>query len=110
RQRLRDRPGVDRRGLRDRRVQPVDRSRPRLPGNGRGDAGGCPHREAHVSTTRSPETSESIDYSRKWLVMAAVVAGILLATIDSSIVNIAIPTMVLDLVTTFHSHPTQSYA
>lgn len=55
-----------------------------------------------MSTTRSPETSESIDYSRKWLVMAAVVAGILLATIDSSIVNIAFPTLVQDLGTTFN--------
>ncbi|HEX6947474.1 MAG TPA: MFS transporter [Acidimicrobiia bacterium] len=55
-----------------------------------------------MSTTRSPETGEAVDYSRKWLVMTAVVAGILLATIDSSIVNIAFPTLVQDLDTTFN--------
>lgn len=43
-----------------------------------------------------------VDYDRKWLVMAAVVAGILLATIDGSIVNIAFPTLVDSLDTTFN--------
>jgi len=38
--------------------------------------------------------STQIDYSRKWYVMAAVSMGTLLATIDSSIVNVALPTMV----------------
>ncbi len=35
-----------------------------------------------------------IDYSRKWRVMAAVAMGVFLATIDTSIVNVALPTLV----------------
>ncbi|TLN28593.1 MFS transporter, partial [bacterium] len=35
-----------------------------------------------------------IDYSKKWYVMAAVAMGVFLATIDGSIVNIALPTLV----------------
>lgn len=41
------------------------------------------------------------DYSRKWYVMAAVAMGIFLATIDGSIVNIALPTLVTELNTSF---------
>jgi EmrB/QacA subfamily drug resistance transporter len=37
---------------------------------------------------------QSIDYSRKWYVMAAVAMGIFLSTIDGSIVNVALPTLV----------------
>ncbi len=36
---------------------------------------------------------DSIDYSRKWYVMAAVAMGVFLATIDGSIVNVALPTL-----------------
>ncbi len=36
----------------------------------------------------------SIDYRKKWYVMAAVAMGVFLATIDGSIVNIALPTLV----------------
>lgn len=36
----------------------------------------------------------AVDYSRKWYVMAAAALGIFLATIDGSIVNIALPTLV----------------
>jgi EmrB/QacA subfamily drug resistance transporter len=36
----------------------------------------------------------AVDYSRKWYVMAAVGMGIILATIDGSIVNVALPTLV----------------
>jgi EmrB/QacA subfamily drug resistance transporter len=43
----------------------------------------------------------SIDYSRKWYVMAAVAMSIFLATVDSSIVNVALPTLVRDLNTNF---------
>jgi EmrB/QacA subfamily drug resistance transporter len=50
-------------------------------------------------TTSSTET---IDYSRKWFVMTAVVAGVLLATIDGSIVNIALPTLIESLDTSFN--------
>lgn len=35
-----------------------------------------------------------MDYGRKWYVMATVAVGILLATIDGSIVNVALPTLV----------------
>lgn len=41
---------------------------------------------------RGVETSR-VDYSRKWYVMAAVAMGVFLATIDSSIVNVALPTL-----------------
>ena len=39
------------------------------------------------------ETTPVIDYSRKWLVLSAVAMGIFLATIDGSIVNVALPTL-----------------
>jgi EmrB/QacA subfamily drug resistance transporter len=42
-----------------------------------------------------------IDYARKWYVMAAVSMGTLLATIDGSIVNVALPTLVRELKTDF---------
>jgi EmrB/QacA subfamily drug resistance transporter len=41
--------------------------------------------------------SSSIDYSKKWYVMAAIAMGVFLATIDGSIVNIALPTLVREL-------------
>lgn len=37
--------------------------------------------------------TEAIDYSKKWYAMGAVGVGIILATIDGSIVNIALPTI-----------------
>lgn len=46
-------------------------------------------------------TSPVIDYSRKWYVMAAVAMSIFLATIDGSIVNLALPTLVRELNTSF---------
>ena len=52
----------------------------------------------------SEDTSKfqtKVDYTRKWYVMAAVAMGIFLATIDSSIVNIALPTLVRELNTDF---------
>jgi len=42
-----------------------------------------------------------VDYGRKWFVMAAVAMGIFLATIDGSIVNVALPTLVRELHTNF---------
>ena len=36
----------------------------------------------------------NIDFSKKWLIMASVGMGLFLCTIDSSIVNVALPTMV----------------
>jgi EmrB/QacA subfamily drug resistance transporter len=44
---------------------------------------------------------EAIDYGRKWYVMVAVAMGIFLATIDGSIVNVALPTLVRELNTDF---------
>jgi EmrB/QacA subfamily drug resistance transporter len=44
---------------------------------------------------------QSVDYSRKWYVMAAVSMGVFLATIDGSIVNVALPTLVQALGTEF---------
>lgn len=49
----------------------------------------------------NPSSTSPIDYSRKWYVMAAVAMSIFLATIDGSIVNIALPTLVRDLNTSF---------
>ncbi|HSO28106.1 MAG TPA: MFS transporter [Anaerolineales bacterium] len=46
------------------------------------------------------ETPE-IDYSRKWFVLSAVGMGIFLATIDGSIVNVALPTLAEDLSASF---------
>ena len=46
-------------------------------------------------------TSTAVDYSRKWYVMAAVAMGVFLATIDGSIVNVALPTLVEELNTNF---------
>jgi EmrB/QacA subfamily drug resistance transporter len=44
---------------------------------------------------------QPVDYSRKWYVMAAVAMGIFLATIDGSIVNVALPTLVRSFDTEF---------
>jgi len=44
---------------------------------------------------------QSIDHSRRWYVMAAVAMGVFLATIDGSIVNVALPTLVRELQTEF---------
>ena len=39
-------------------------------------------------------TPTGVDYDRKWYVMATVATGVILATIDGSIVNVALPTLV----------------
>jgi EmrB/QacA subfamily drug resistance transporter len=49
----------------------------------------------------TPRGQTKIDYNRKWYAMAAIAMGIFLATIDSSIVNIALPTLVRELNTDF---------
>ena len=49
----------------------------------------------------SSNISSGIDYSRKWYVMAAVSMGVFLATIDGSIVNVALPTLQADFDTSF---------
>lgn len=43
----------------------------------------------------------SIDYSRKWHSMAAVGIGVFLATVDGSIINVSLPTLVRELHTEF---------
>jgi EmrB/QacA subfamily drug resistance transporter len=49
----------------------------------------------------SPAPPPGVDYDRKWFVMIAIAMGIFLGTIDGSIVNAALPTLVDDLDTTF---------
>jgi EmrB/QacA subfamily drug resistance transporter len=46
-------------------------------------------------------SNDAVDYKRKWLVLASVAMGIFLATIDGSIVNIALPSLVAELKTDF---------
>ena len=48
-----------------------------------------------------PGPPPGVDYARKWLVMVAIAMGIFLGTIDGSIVNAALPTLVEELDTTF---------
>lgn len=50
------------------------------------------------AVTKQPE----IDFDQKWLVLAAVAASTILATIDASIVNVALPTLVDELDTSFN--------
>lgn len=45
-------------------------------------------------------SAHTVDYAKKWYVLAAVGAGVILATIDGSIVNIALPTIRSQLNTT----------
>jgi EmrB/QacA subfamily drug resistance transporter len=47
-------------------------------------------------------TIPPVDHSQKWLVLIAVAASTILATIDASIVNVAFPTLVADLQTSFN--------
>lgn len=44
---------------------------------------------------------EVVDYSRKWHTMAAVSTGVFLATVDGSIINVSLPTLVRALNTEF---------
>jgi len=48
-----------------------------------------------------PMNPDPKSYADKWRVMAAVAVGIFLATLDISIVNVALPTLVRDLGTSF---------
>lgn len=43
----------------------------------------------------------TVDYSRKWHAMAAVGTGVFLATVDGSIINVSLPTLVRELDTEF---------
>ena len=44
---------------------------------------------------------EGVDYSRKWYVLIAIAMAIFLGTVDGSIVNVALPTLVDEFDTTF---------
>lgn len=55
----------------------------------------------HAAGSAQPAAPPGVDYSRKWFVMVAVAMGVFLGTIDGSIVNVALPTLVRDLDTTF---------
>jgi EmrB/QacA subfamily drug resistance transporter len=50
----------------------------------------------------SAVTTQQVDHSRKWLVLVAIASSTILATIDASIVNVAFPTLVEDLGTSFN--------
>lgn len=47
-----------------------------------------------MTATQRFEAPPGVDYQQKWRVMATVATGIILATIDGSIVNVALPTLV----------------
>jgi len=54
--------------------------------------------------TMKPEITpraETVDYSRKWHAMTAVGIGVFLATVDGSIINVSLPTLVRELSTEF---------
>lgn len=53
----------------------------------------------HLESTHT--LLDDVDYSRKWYVMSAIAMGIFLATIDGSIVNVALPTLTTALDTSF---------
>ena len=55
--------------------------------------------QSNHPTHSTPQVA--VDFSRKWYVMAAVAMGTFLATIDGSIVNVALPTLVNRLNTSF---------
>lgn len=46
---------------------------------------------------KPPPQAPDVDYSRKWYVMFAVAVGIFMATLDGSIINVALPTLVRSL-------------
>ncbi|MBN2502100.1 MAG: MFS transporter [Anaerolineales bacterium] len=52
-------------------------------------------------TIKHTTQDKSVDYKLKWYVMAAVAMGVFLGTIDGSIVNVALPTLVRELNTDF---------
>ena len=55
-----------------------------------------------MSRKPAPHLSETeVDYKRKWHAMAAVGTGVFLATVDGSIINVSLPTLVRSLDTDF---------
>ncbi len=51
--------------------------------------------------TENAPHSETADYTRKWHAMIAVGTGVFLATVDGSIINVSLPTLVRELHTEF---------
>jgi EmrB/QacA subfamily drug resistance transporter len=60
-----------------------------------------PPRHDLEKTDLEKTMAPSVDYSRKWYAMSAVAMAIFLATIDGSIVNLALPTLVRELQISF---------
>ena len=50
---------------------------------------------------KTTHRTETVDFSRKWHAMAAVGTGVFLATVDGSIINVSLPTLVRALNTEF---------
>ncbi len=48
-------------------------------------------------TQENKSHTETVDYTRKWHAMAAVGTGVFLATVDGSIINVSLPTLVREL-------------
>ncbi len=59
------------------------------------------HFHLNLPGTNMVPPAQTTDYSKKWPIMAAVSMGIFLATIDGSIVNVALPTLEAELNTSF---------
>ncbi len=51
--------------------------------------------------TRAPAPPEGIDYANKWFVLVAIAMAIFLGTIDGTMLNVALPTLVDEFETTF---------
>ncbi len=51
--------------------------------------------------TETISNTDQVDYSRKWYSMATVGTGVFLATVDGSIINVSLPTLVRSLHTEF---------
>jgi EmrB/QacA subfamily drug resistance transporter len=66
-----------------------------------GDRGAVVARNEPHAGHRGETPRAATDDARKWLVLVGVVASVLLATIDGSIVNVALPTMREAFATTF---------
>lgn len=54
-----------------------------------------------MATGQQATPPEGVDYSRKWFVLVAIAMAIFLGTVDGSIVNVALPTLVDEFDTSF---------
>ncbi|GMQ86287.1 MAG: MFS transporter [Acidimicrobiia bacterium] len=62
-----------------------------------------PSRAMAIDQAKSTEPTlpEGIDYSKKWYVLVAIAMAIFLGTVDGTMLNVALPTLVEDFDTTF---------